>query len=435
MEKINFNKQPKAEIEKTSQENEESLNTEEQESGKRENITLEIDGQTIEAVKYYFEYPERIQKETGILGYERTIISSEQLNSLFEESIKKIKEKNKQSEEIWEKLGYNFALSRTIEDKKLLQLLSDGEYPDYSYNHRYSWYTSSETKTRHMNSFKKDFFLGKLFDLERTEEESKYEKYPFSNSKLTTEDFSDINQNISIYDLENKSAMKGNDLGKDYISFGRVLGYKNDIKEGQVYASTTSSGLLIYAGEFFNRNVNYSKEICFGFPFELDHFMKEYMEECFCILKQQMDSRGVLVKNSFADVAEFLLMSRSKMKTLPPLEERKKVENRVPPRGITEDEFNYLNSILEQRGVAKIPDDKADFFGDSIMNITHIVNGYPSVTVERRIPIFIGHPKIPQLSWGHAKYANYMNEKGFNFFKFKHADHLPTKEEMNSSES
>ena len=42
------------------------------------------------------------------------------------------------------------------------------------------------------------------------------------------------------------------------------------------------------------------------------------------------------------------------------------------------------------------------------------------------LPIFIGKDDIPQLSWGHAKYGHYMNEKGFNFFKFKHADHLPS---------
>ncbi|MDQ5961688.1 MAG: hypothetical protein QG669_80, partial [Patescibacteria group bacterium] len=54
---------------------------------------------------------------------------------------------------------------------------------------------------------------------------------------------------------------------------------------------------------------------------------------------------------------------------------------------------------------------------------------------ETDIPIYINHDKIPQLSWGHAKYAHYFNDKSFNFFKFKHADHLPVKEEVNSSES
>jgi hypothetical protein len=45
------------------------------------------------------------------------------------------------------------------------------------------------------------------------------------------------------------------------------------------------------------------------------------------------------------------------------------------------------------------------------------------------------HHEIPQLSWGHAKYAHYFNDKSFNFFKFKHADHLPVKEKLNSFES
>lgn len=51
------------------------------------------------------------------------------------------------------------------------------------------------------------------------------------------------------------------------------------------------------------------------------------------------------------------------------------------------------------------------------------------------LPIFIGHNEIPQLSWGHAKYAHYFNDKSFNFFKFKHADHLPVIEEVDSPES
>lgn len=43
---------------------------------------------------------------------------------------------------------------------------------------------------------------------------------------------------------------------------------------------------------------------------------------------------------------------------------------------------------------------------------------------EFKMPIFIGHPQIPQLSWGHAKYAHFFSEKGFNFFEFKHAEHI-----------
>ncbi len=47
--------------------------------------------------------------------------------------------------------------------------------------------------------------------------------------------------------------------------------------------------------------------------------------------------------------------------------------------------------------------------------------------------IFINNDKIPQLSWGHAKYAHYFNDKGFNFFKFKHTDKLPVKEKNDTN--
>ena len=55
-------------------------------------------------------------------------------------------------------------------------------------------------------------------------------------------------------------------------------------------------------------------------------------------------------------------------------------------------------------------------------------NTYPT-RIELRLPVFIGlEEEIPQLRWGHAKYSHFMSSKGFNFIEFKHADHLPKKQ-------
>lgn len=63
---------------------------------------------------------------------------------------------------------------------------------------------------------------------------------------------------------------------------------------------------------------------------------------------------------------------------------------------------------------------------DDLISIkTHILNYIEGSYIETEIPILINNDELPQISWGHAKYAHYFNEKGFNFFKFKHADHLP----------
>ena len=128
METLKFNNQPKAEVEKTPQENEGLLNEQEQESGKRENIVLEIDGQKIEAVKYYFEYPERIQKETGILGYERVKITKEIMPAQEDSII------------------------------SLLLIMSDGEYPRYSFNHKIGGFATIEQIDKYNNFFKDNKF-------------------------------------------------------------------------------------------------------------------------------------------------------------------------------------------------------------------------------------------------------------------------------------
>lgn len=123
MEIPKFNNQPKVDLEKIPQGSEEFLDIEEQEFGKRENIILEIDGRKIEAVKYYFEYPERIQKATGILGYERTkILDNDFLK--FNEA------------------GYD--LAERIE--KLTLALSNQEYPYKCLNHFVGGYAGDERK-------------------------------------------------------------------------------------------------------------------------------------------------------------------------------------------------------------------------------------------------------------------------------------------------
>ena len=60
--------------------------------GKKTISSIEVDGIKLETEKYYFEYPKRIQQETGILGYERTIISEENLKGLAKKHIEKSKD-------------------------------------------------------------------------------------------------------------------------------------------------------------------------------------------------------------------------------------------------------------------------------------------------------------------------------------------------------
>ncbi|MFZ4500483.1 MAG: hypothetical protein ACOYMZ_03255 [Minisyncoccia bacterium] len=366
MEKLNPNNQPKVEIEKTPQNNEDSLSAQEQESGKRENITLEIDGQTIEAVKYYFEYPKRIQRETGILGYERVKILKD---SLF------FVENNIPSEKI----------------ENILSTLSEGEYPKWTFNHKIGGYANSRQVDKYNAFFKKDkFFLSKIYSLDA-----------FSVDDLSnpTEGRSlKVQPNFSIFDASTDKKL----ISQDFIPANNILKYENLLVNGDAYATTLySKGLNCSPGGFFYGADEYT--ISLGFSYK-DSFLKKYFEEVFCKWIK-IDSSSDRLK----EVTASLLIIKS-------FQEKESSQK------------EYLNGLLKSHGTIENID-------ELLSGASHLVDWYMQTigqdwhpSVENYLPIFIGHDKIPQLSWGHAKYAHYFNDKSFNFFKFKHADHLPVRE-------
>jgi|BioPla2DNA2_1021312.scaffolds.fasta_scaffold51857_1 hypothetical protein len=197
-------------------------NLEKNKEPKKEKVTLEIDGQTVEGEKYYFEYPKYIQEETGILGYERTIIPEENFK-VFEEYHQDFYERN-------DFLKY-----------KLLSSISEGEYPDQTFNHVYSWYYEEGDKDRHKTYFKNHkFFLEKIYDSEKIKIEAKHRWYPFSKAdRAPGDDVSKNYANVTIYDKNTDKQVSNG----DFISLGNVLHYEDEIKEGKVYAATTHAGL------------------------------------------------------------------------------------------------------------------------------------------------------------------------------------------------
>lgn len=368
------------------------------ESNERRIKTIEIKvGEQIyqlETESYDFEYPNHVQEETGILGYERTIISPENLSSIVDE-----------------KDFYQVVMNKILPD------LSNGEYPKRSFNHMYSWYSDSETQSRHKDYFKQDFFLGEIYDLEKIKEESKQKQYAFSSANTTTGDFSKNHANISIYDQKTEKRITSDES----IPVSDVLKFEDKIKKGDMYATTTFGGLNLSAGDFFNRYApDFRKEICFGFSFKLDNFMREYFEKTFSIYSQQNENNNK-ISNGFVNAAVFLLVNP--------------MDNNNPQitEYVSEMEINYLNSILEKDTDRKLSDEEVSKINSQLITRKHVSKiGYG--ILESKLPIFIGHKELPQLSWGHATYANFMSEKGFNFFKFKHADHLPHKSDTTGTE-
>ncbi len=437
----------------------------EKKEGKRtKTIEIKVGEQTylLEAESYDFEYPKSTQKETGILGYERTIIDPESLMSVVENQIqqslglslsglgihkytdllsffgKKVESfsqeemsklmsfnlrENRQSKpptpeenlmdlrtEIWSKFN------RELINKKLLPLLSNDEYPNKSFNHRYGWYGNQETISRHKDYFKQDFFLGKIYDLERIKEERKHRMYPFSSGELTTGDNSSYHANISIYDQKKPHERL---TTESKLPLGKVLDYEGKIKEGTAYATTTFAGLNLVSGGFFGGGTRagtptFNEEVCFGFSFKLDDFMKEYYEKTFCIYAKQIENSEENI-GALIDVALFLLFNKNCQNIEPETWEN-----------MTEEDVNFLNSILEKSN-RKLAEKELEQINKRYRSVRGLLSNNGFSGYESKLPVFIGHKDIPQLSWGHATYANYMSEKGFNFFKFKHTDNLPEK--------
>lgn len=366
MEKPNFNNQPKTGEEKTPQANENFLNTEEKESSKRENITLEIDGQKIEAVKYYFEYPERIQKQTGILGYERVKITDKNFLNFY---------RNPQSE-----FGHENSYAYKI--KKLLLSLSNKEYPHKCLNHFIGGFASDEQTKKYQQNLARDrFFLQKIYDVERISKE-KDEKELFDHSGGSKFRVFRKVDNIQI----TEKLLRPRD----------IFDHQGDIGENIYLVS--DEGLNVSPGNFWHM---YSKpdDICFGFsPFE-DDFMKDYFDKA---------------------TSELILLGfSSENKAVETSCDISRVNKYIEKEGKDWLWKKPLSNIVGNRSLLVEPDTLPDRLEGPID--------------EAFMPIFIGHNEILQLSWGHAKYAHYFNDKSFNFFKFKHADHLPTKE-VNSSD-
>lgn len=353
---------------------------------KRQNITIEIEGQTIEAVKYYFEYPEHIQKETGILGYERTSIPQNSLEILQSTDVNK----------------------RIIENK-VLETLSAGEYPYECSTHQYALWSDDQATERYMDYLKKKIFTTKIYDLDIIQEESKHAQYPFSNSKLTEGNRSDTHAGMLVYD-HNNTPVSGT------MPLWEVLKYKDQIEKGELYACA-SPGLNTAPSNFFIRNKNKEVELSFGFSYRLDNFMREYYEKSLIIGMKQIAESSLEMPGYLIEIGVSLV-----------LDNYFNGNNDISSSTLDMSDISFLTDILQKNDI------KRPISSSDLRIIIRKANWRAGDAIERMwryrtfhsyLPIFIGNNEVPQLSRGHAKYAHCSHAKGIDFFKFKHADHLP----------
>jgi len=445
-----------------------------QESKEKKKKTIEIkmgeNTYTIETESYDFEYPEKIQKETGIIGYERTKVSNENLFKMvegelkpllekyninsFEEFVKKYKElniiryfnnneinkneKEKLDREI-KKIETFFGRGNEYAQKGminfLLKTLSNNEYPNFCYNQRLGAYGKKEKKESDQIAFKEDkFFLQKIYDVDRIEK-------MVNTGKNTRDIFQNpppghvgAYSNFDLYDSETNEKLET----KEYI--GEISKYKEDLESKKVFSATPNGGLNMVSRGFFSTGFGIN-DVAFGFPMKNDSFFKEYLEkavDCFYEIeiknnpnfpkRNKFDGRIDLADNgSLLDaftmyvISQYSLsenISAEKFTEFLDFKLNLNPANSTAIRKIN----NLIDDFFKKRNSEEITQDFFYFLSEKVIN-NLIGDG-----MEIKLPIFIGRDDIPQLSWGHAKYAHYFNEKGLNYFEFKHTEHLPVKQ-------
>jgi hypothetical protein len=339
------------------------------------------------------------------LGYKRTIID-----------VSKLKEDNGNK------------IDKNLKDNLITNLcldISNGEYPNRCFTHIFGAYilaSKEEIRDKYLDEFKsKSFFLQKIYDMNSINKENHF-SHRNENHK----------NNLLLINKETNS--REDEAWQSSLSTTK---YKDYLIKGSQKCALLDFNVNTF---FWWEEVSNSPDFCFGFSIK-DNFLKEYLEKS---AKYLIDNNIRIYYQNFelADMKaiffNLILMDKNFQKLLDSKEEptEELVKNTINDIILSlESKFGFsmkkYNPNKEERDDDK--DIEIVFFKIIEENINFL---YKSIRYKydtsslpiTNIPIFINHDEIPQLSWGHAKYAHFFNQKGFNFFEFKHADHLPSKE-------
>jgi len=439
--------------------------------------TIEINGIPLEAEKYYFEYPKRIQQETGILGYERTIVKEEDILRITKERLESLgldttncndfDSLDKLRKDVFTSKKEEFGISsyswgkeyeeskekwwnylKTEEGKIILRScspgsfneeldlhFSNGEFPSRTFNHVMGAYVEKEQSTK---PFIEDrLFLQKLFDVEL----SKKIKLGGNRSISTDENTSIF---MDVYEKENGKPIDETDVSS-------LHKYSEKIKQDEVFLLGTDA-FNLSIGRFWDEQS--TKSLSVGFSCK-DPFFQEYLKKAYKFFLDndyENDLLGIqqvmmiLVFGSDEFIAKFKelennedikeeekvmelnnLFLKIRDSFLPDIDQETILSNKKKESSCWKDRSG--KNATKHLGRDHWFDSPNFQFDDHTLNRLQYAHdyghGYSWGRQEVTIPIFINHNEMPQLSWGHAKYAHFMNKKGFNFFEFKHAEHLP----------
>ncbi|MEI6352690.1 MAG: hypothetical protein WCO35_02015 [Candidatus Nomurabacteria bacterium] len=354
--------------------NTENSEKENSKENKKEIHTIEIDGIPLEYTKENFEYPGYIQKETGIIGYERMILKEDVLKKSYE-NYKEIHKDDDEATRI--SLLYKW-------EEDILSKLSGEEYDMYLFlTHVMGGYAPESYVRQYNKQFVEDkLFLQKIFSLDSAKDlidknvsaELEYE-YDASHALFSHATHYDQERFGSTFFVIDKN---------NYRFIEKIPPYKiHEYRDNKdVFLCAVNKGLNVVArpDEYGVLDL-FSNKVKFNFSLK-DKLFSEYIKKTYDIDKKLNDiNKGVMTINRSPDFIE-----------------RK--------GGVDWLEERFSRSLYGQ-------------FPEFVSTYFNLDMSYP------RIPIFINSDEVMQLSWGHAQYAHFMSSKGFNLIKFKHADHLP----------
>ena len=378
---------------------------------RKEKFTLEIEGKKIEGEKYYFAYPEKVQEESGILGYERIKIPIKDLEGCSLYSV--------------------------------FSELSNNEYPSRCFNHIFSGYVREDSiKNEYFNEFKKSkFFLQKIFSRDSRNRLGAYSFYHPWDTLHRIQELIDKEDNVANRAIPEAAI-------RDYLEGKKDLQADNKWIFSELNCNIANFWLH-FADITIDNSVNqHIPSICFGFSMN-DNILEEYFKESLNIIKDIKNSWhlstgfwGITSLNGpFSYIFNLLHFNKNIQKLY--FETKDSVDKKVVERVVdeafakleSETSFPISESLLadfRKRGRDNDVDGIADFKSYLVHNIISNIEWrqkYPRVSMahnlqEAQLPIFIGHAKMPQLSWGHAKYAHLVDEKNLNFLTFEHEDYL-----------
>ncbi len=409
-------------------------------------IELEFDGKKyhLDYRKSYFEYPKNIQEETGILGYERIKINDQTLFNIFKDlyekkynldfwknSITSFKEFNeflfKRKKEAKEKKDFykwkdylaNFWLDYSavyncrdsvlsLVSIDILKKLSNGEYPSKCDTHIMGGYAWKDKDKMFANFKKQKYFLQKIYDLKTIKELYKWGIEP---SKILDYNVNSCDDKpwcgwwyspwFAIYDT------KTSEVIKEKERVGNLINYEDDFKSGKVYAANFKRWINFQEWCFWDTGGYIYDTIAFGFPRKRDSFQEEYFNKV-------LDRMVILYQNKslYRDSLHSLFQKYCINEYI------KQYGNIFSDKDLTTKKmWKFIDKYFIKKWI------KNFLTKENIESISNI--WYPKW--ETYLPIVVWDKKIPQLSWGHAKYAHFFDEKGFNFFEFKHTNDLPSK--------